>query len=114
VTQGRRRLGIAGEDRAARWYVDAGYQLLARNWRGDGGELDLVVTGHGAIVFAEVKTRSSTRYGVPAEAVGPVKQRRLRALAAQFLRDHPGVRGRIRFDVVAILGGRLQVIEAAF
>lgn len=114
MTQSRRRLGIAGEDKAARWYTDAGYELLARNWRGDGGEIDLVATGHGAIVFAEVKTRSSTRYGVPAEAVGPVKQRRLRALAAQFLRAHPGVRGRIRFDVVAILDGRLQVIEAAF
>jgi putative endonuclease len=114
VTQGRRRLGIAGEDRAAKWYADAGYRVLARNWRGDGGELDLVVAGHGAIVFAEVKTRSSTRYGVPAEAVGPVKQRRLRGLATQFLRAHPGVGGRIRFDVVAILEGRLQVIEAAF
>lgn len=114
MTQGRRRLGIAGEDRAAKWYTDAGYRVLARNWRGDAGELDLVVAGHGAIVFAEVKTRSSSRYGVPAEAVGPVKQRRLRALAAQFLRAHPGVGGRIRFDVVAILEGRLQVIEAAF
>ena len=114
MTPGRRRLGIAGEDKAAQWYVDAGYRVLARNWRGEGGELDLVVAGHGAIVFSEVKTRTSTRFGVPAEAVGPVKQRRLRGLAAQFLRAHPGQRGRIRFDVVSILSGRVQVIEAAF
>ncbi|HEY8546055.1 MAG TPA: YraN family protein [Acidimicrobiales bacterium] len=114
MTRGRRRLGIAGEDRAAQWYAAAGYQVLARNWRGDGGEIDLVAAGHGALVFAEVKTRSSSRFGLPAEAVGPEKQRRLRGLAAQFLRAHPGVGGRIRFDVVAILEGRLQVIEAAF
>ena len=114
MTQAKRRLGIAGEDMAAQWYRDAGYQVVARNWRGEGGELDLVVVGHGAIVFSEVKTRTSSRFGVPAEAVGTTKQRRLRALATQFLRAHPGHGGRIRFDVVAILGGRLQVIEAAF
>lgn len=114
MTSGRRRLGIAGEDMAAQWYVDAGYRVVARNWRCADGELDLVASGHGSVVFAEVKARTSTRFGVPAEAVGPRKQQRLRGLAARFLREHPGLVGRVRFDVVSILGGRLQVIEAAF
>jgi putative endonuclease len=75
-------------------------------------------------VFCEVKTRSSDRFGVPAEAVTGTKQRRLRTLAARFLAEHPGAavagsgrRGRwrgIRFDVAAVVGGRVDVIEAAF
>jgi putative endonuclease len=100
---------------AAQWYLDAGYQLVARNWRCCDGELDLVLTGHGAVVFSEVKTRSSDRFGVPAEAVSPTKQRRIRGLAARFLREHPGTgRGRLRFDVVSILDGTISVIEGAF
>jgi putative endonuclease len=110
-------LGTSGEDLAARWYIDAGYQLVARNWRCREGELDLVVAGHGAVVFAEVKTRSSDRFGVPAEAVSPTKQRRIRGLALRFLRENPGAgrgRGRLRFDVVSVLAGVVEVIEAAF
>ena len=100
---------------AAKWYIDAGYQVVARNWRCREGELDLVVTGHGAVVFSEVKTRSSTRFGVPAEAVSPVKQRRIRGLAVRFLQENPGAgRGGLRFDVVSILDGAVEVIEAAF
>jgi putative endonuclease len=114
VSDYRQRLGAAGEDLAARWYVDAGYQVVARNWRCREGELDLVVRGHGTVVFCEVKTRSSTRFGVPAEAVTPAKQRRIRAVAAQFLREHPQGSQGIRFDVVAVLAGKIDVLEGAF
>lgn len=115
-----RRYGIRGEDLAARWYVEHGYEVVARNWRCRAGELDLVVAGHGAVVFCEVKARSSDRFGLPAEAVTPAKQRRLRALAGRFLAEAPSLsapleRGaELRFDVVAVLGGRVEVIEAAF
>ena len=65
-----------------------------------------------------MKTRASDRFGIPAEAVTVAKQRRLRTLAARFLSDHPldaGVAGRsIRFDVVAVSGSAVDVIEAAF
>jgi putative endonuclease len=114
MTRAKRQLGEAGEDKAAAWYVAAGYQVVARNWRCGDGELDLVVVGHGAVVFSEVKTRTSVRFGVPAEAVTPTKQRRLRGLAVRFLRENPGHGGSIRFDVVSILRGQVQVIEAAF
>ena len=73
-----------------------------------------MLAGHGAVVFAEVKTRSSTRYGLPAEAVGPTKQRRIRGLAARFLRENRLPGGRLRFDVVSVLDGQVEVIEAAF
>ena len=68
----------------------------------------------------EVKTRSSDRFGSPFEAVGPDKQRRLRRLAGEWLsvRWHEVAGGGrpagVRFDVVAVLGGRVQVVEGAF
>lgn len=111
---------MRGEGLAAEWYVEHGYDVVARNWRCREGEIDLVVAGHGAVVFCEVKARSSDRYGLPAEAVTPAKQRRLRQLAARFLADASALptlpqRGAdLRFDVVAVLGGRVEVIEAAF
>jgi putative endonuclease len=114
----RQRLGARGEDRAADWYRAAGYDVVARNWRCAEGELDLVVGRPGELVFCEVKTRASDRFGVPAEAVTIAKQRRLRRLAARFLAEHPfdagGAARSIRFDVVAVSGSTVDVIEAAF
>jgi putative endonuclease len=110
----RQRLGAAGEDRAAAWYREAGYEVVARNWRCRDGELDLVVRNQRTVVFCEVKTRSSDRFGVPAEAVTPAKQRRIRALAAHFLREHQLSAANLRFDVAAVLGGQIEVVEAAF
>ncbi|MGH9228075.1 MAG: YraN family protein [Acidimicrobiales bacterium] len=114
----RQRLGARGEDRAADWYRAAGYDVIARNWRCADGELDLVVAVPGELVFCEVKTRASDRFGVPAEAVTAAKQRRLRALAARFLAEYPPLGGSaarsIRFDVVAVTGSTVDVIEAAF
>ena len=88
--------------------------MVARNWRCREGELDLVVRRGRELVFVEVKARTTDRFGIPAEAVTPAKQRRLRGLAARYLRDTGTRAGSLRFDVVAILAGRLEVIEAAF
>jgi putative endonuclease len=89
---------------------------VARNWRGGrDGELDLILRRGGTAVFCEVKTRSSSRFGVPAEAVTPIKQARIRRLAARWLRETATFRPReLRFDVAAILDGRLEIIEGAF
>jgi putative endonuclease len=114
VPDRRRILGVEGEDRAAAWYVAHGYTVVCRNWRCREGELDLVVRRGRELVFVEVKTRTSDRFGIPAEAVTPSKQRRLRGLAARYLSDTGTRAGALRFDVVAILAGRLEVIEAAF
>lgn len=67
------------------------------------------------LVFCEVKTRRSVTFGSPAEAVTAIKQARIRRLAARWLAERSPARpGVIRFDVVAILPDRLDVIEAAF
>ena len=114
MTAARRSLGAAGEARAADWYARRGYAVLDRNWRCREGELDLVVRRGRMLVFVEVKTRRTDRFGVPAEAVTHDKQRRLRRLAHLYL-DATGRRaGALRFDVVSILGGQLEVIQAAF
>ncbi len=116
----RRALGAAGEDAVARWYTDAGYRVLDRNWRCREGELDLVLAEPGRVVFCEVKTRRGTAFGSPAEAVTLTKQRRLRTLAARWMAQHPGVRAReLRFDVASVLALRgetpvIDVIEGAF
>ena len=103
-----------------RWYSDAGYRVLDRNWRCREGELDVVVARNSVLVFCEVKTRRSTAFGSPAEAVTVTKQRRIRTLAMRWLDEHPEARApTLRFDVASVLAERgrapiIDVIEAAF
>jgi putative endonuclease len=115
VASERQRLGAAGERLAARWYVRAGYEVLATNWRCVAGEIDLVCRRGSTLVLCEVKTRRSDRYGTAAEAVTHTKQQRLRRLAGCWLEhERPvGVRT-LRFDVAAIGPGGLDVYEDAF
>ena len=111
----RRARGIDGEARAARWYEARGWEVLDRNWRdGRNGEIDLVLGQGSTVVFCEVKARRTAAFGSPAEAVTPTKQARIRRLASAWLAAHE-VRGvEVRFDVAALLGDQLEVIEAAF
>lgn len=97
-------VGGYGERIAARLLMDAGMTLLDRNWRCAEGELDIVARDRdGTVVFCEVKTRRSNRFGLPAEAVGYSKIRRLRRLAASWLDSHRDAGApRVRFDVVSV------------
>ena len=81
---GRRALGSWGEDLAAAWYLAHGYEVVDRNWSCRSGELDIVARRGSLHVFCEVKARSSVAFGPPAEAVGALKQARLRRLAAMW------------------------------
>lgn len=111
----RQARGAYGERRAAEWYVANGYEVLARNWRdGRSGELDLVLRRDGCVVFSEVKARKNADYGLPAEAVTPVKRARLHRLGAAWLKAHDVRATSIRFDVVAVLGTDVLVYESAF
>lgn len=97
----------------ARGYEARGYEVLSRNWRCADGELDLVLGRDDEIVFCEVKTRTSSRFGTPGEAVGRAKRRRIRGLAVAWLEAN-GRSGRLRFDVASVLAGRVDLIENAF
>jgi putative endonuclease len=114
----RGALGREGEDTAAAWYEDHGYEILERNWRRREGEVDLIVRKARTVVFCEVKARSSDAFGTGAEAVVPAKQRRIRRLASRWLAELTPASGRalvdLRFDVVSITGGEVDVVEDAF
>lgn len=101
-SSGRLDLGRKGEDAALALYRQAGYALVARNWRCRLGELDLVLARSGIVVFCEVKTRRGSRLGAPFEAVTLAKQRKLRRLAQAFLAGS-GLSSRpVRFDVASV------------
>jgi putative endonuclease len=99
-------LGRRGEQLAERHLLARGYRLVERNWRCRQGEIDLVVRDGDALVFVEVKTRSGVAFGHPFEAITPQKLARLRRLAVEWCAVHPGERGRIRIDAVAVLAPR--------
>lgn len=97
----RTTLGRQGEDIATEHLRGLGFQILDRNWRCRAGELDIVAKRGRGFVFVEVKTRRSSRFGHPLEAITPEKALRLRALAREWMRDH-GASGPIRIDAVGI------------
>jgi putative endonuclease len=102
-TDPRRALGEYGERLAARYLTDHGLVVIDRNWRCARGEIDLVARDGDCLVFCEVKTRRSERFGTPVEAVDWRKTARLRRLAAAWLLAHDEHPGRIRIDVVGIV-----------
>lgn len=111
----RQRFGAAGERLAARWYIRAGYDVIATNWSCAHGEIDLICRRGSVLVVCEVKARRSDRYGSAAEAVTPAKCRRLRRLAARWLRhEHPTGVDEVRFDVATVTSEGVEVLEAAF
>ena len=98
----RQTLGKWGESLAEEYLVWRGYELLERNARTPYGELDLVMRQGGGLVFVEVKTRSSSTYGLPEEAVTSRKQEHLLKAANHYLQAHPDLNGDWRVDVIAI------------
>lgn len=111
----RRRIGAAYEEKAAEYLCSKGYRILERNFRCRLGEIDLIAEDCGVLVFLEVKYRKSSRYGSPAEAVTPVKQKTI-CRVADFYRMSRRVpeSKSCRFDVVAILGEQVQIYKDAF
>ena len=112
-------LGKTGEELACEELRRRGYAVLDRRYRTRSGELDIVARDGPTLVFVEVKTRVSVRYGSPFEALTPAKCRQVAAMAADYLvRRRPSARA-CRFDVVAVTFdqyGRpvIEVIRNAF
>ena len=97
----RRALGAEGEARAAACLARRGYRIVGRNVRAGRVEIDLVAVRGSLVVFAEVKTRRTRRFGSPQAAVDRAKQARLVRGAAAWLRGRSLHVRRVRFDVVA-------------
>lgn len=99
-------LGRAGEQRAASHLVGLGYDVLDRNWRCAQGEIDIVAVHGDDLAIVEVKTRRSTAFGHPFEAIDERKRRRLWRLALAWIESHAlQARGlTVRIDGIGIVG----------
>ena len=98
----RQETGRLGEETAARYLTSKGLEILERNARFRQGEIDLVALDGSTVVFVEVKTRRTSTYGAPQEAVHYRKQARLRLVASVWLATRGWNEATCRFDVVAI------------
>lgn len=95
-------VGRYGEDVVARQLAEQGWEVLARNWRCADGELDIIAVERGTLVAVEVKTRRSTAYGSPQEAVTWHKLNRIRRLVATWLSSQERRFAAVRVDVAAV------------
>jgi putative endonuclease len=95
-------LGKAGEEHALRFLRQHGYEIVCQNYRTPKGEIDLIARKNNTIIFVEVKTRRSKKFGMPEEAVDDRKQDRLRSLAKYFISQYQLFELDCRFDVVSI------------
>jgi putative endonuclease len=104
VDEGRR-----GEEIAARYLADHGYKIIGRNFRIRGGEIDIIAidpsegAGHEALVFVEVKTRTSNKYGTGLEAITPWKLRSLVKSAQFYKLQHKHLPDLLRIDAVVVM-----------
>jgi putative endonuclease len=101
-----KQIGDAGEEAAARHLVVNGLEVLARNFRVKGGEIDLVCRDGTSTVFVEVRRRAKANFGGAAASVTATKQRRLILAARHWLARHGDVP--CRFDCVLIEGEQLE------
>ncbi len=118
MSKTRNKLGAQGEDIAVRYLKKRGYTILHRNYRCAFGEIDIIARQKKTLVFVEVKTRSTSKYGLPQDAVQPLKQRTICKVALEYIQRHGLEDSAARFDVVAIRivpeGPCVDVIENAF
>jgi putative endonuclease len=108
-------LGVDAETRALKHLQLRKLKLLARNWRGRSGELDLVMLDGEVAVVVEVRARRHTGYGGAAASIDTHKQQRIVKTTQAWLLAHPQhARRDLRFDVVAIDGDAIEWIRSAF
>lgn len=101
------------------WYLEKnGYKILEQNYRNRMGEIDIIAREKKTLVFVEVKSRRSIRYGSPKWAVTPKKQRKISMVALYYLKTTKQIDVKARFDVVAITSNRdepqIEIVKNAF
>lgn len=102
------------ENLAARFYEENGFDILERNWRTGHKEIDLIVRKDDLVVFVEVKSTYSRKFGHPVERVDQKKIRNLSTAAQQYLIDKTVTGCDLRFDVVTFVNGQLEHFPGAF
>ena len=101
---GRRELdlGASGEAIVSSYLESVGVKVIARNWRIKEGEIDLIARDDGTLIFVEVKSRSSEKFGHPLEAIGREKALRLQRLALAWIATHDLWGADYRIDCAAV------------
>lgn len=95
--------GQTGEDIAVLFFQEKGFEIVERNWRCPAGEIDLIIRKDGVYRFIEVKTRTSTRFGYPEEAVTSTKREHLYAAVENYLTEHQLSDEQVHVDILAII-----------
>ncbi len=93
--------GKQGEDMAARWLIQNGYEILHRNWRHSYHEIDIIAVRGDTLHIIEVKTRKYSPYGNPEDSVSKRKFRHLKKAADEFLFLNPGYKW-LQYGILAI------------
>ena len=115
----RAALGARGERLAAQHLESLGYKVVERNYRCPYGEIDIVASEGGDLVFVEVKTRRNQSFGCPSEGVDFRKQQKLVLSGEHYLMEREIGEVNCRFDVAEVyfLDGRpvtIEIIKGAF
>lgn len=111
----KRQVGTQYESMAVQYLTEAGYHILERNFRCRTGEIDIIAKDGAYLVFVEVKYRASAACGSALEAVDYRKQQSILRVAQYYMVSHGyGTQTNCRFDVVAIQGTEIMLIQNAF
>jgi putative endonuclease len=95
--------GLEGEDAAAAFLINAGYEVVCRNYRYGRAEVDLIVNKGNWLVFVEVKTRSNCDFGFPEEFVDKAKEDNILMAAENYIYA-ANWEGNVRYDIISVLG----------
>ncbi len=112
--QNKRAVGAKYERMAGKYLEFCGYEVMEYNFHSRNGEIDIIAKHQGYIVFVEVKYRENRDKGHPLEAISVTKQKNICHCAAYYLKTHGLYDMPVRFDVVSILGEKIDVIQNAF
>jgi putative endonuclease len=104
------KTGNKGEELAAKFLADKGYEIVSRNYRYKHAEIDIIVRKDNWLVFVEVKTRKSSSFGEPEVFVDAKKADKVMEGAEQFMVEQ-NWHGNIRFDIVSVKTGTTPQIE---
>ena len=114
MKQTNRALGIFGEKKAVKFLKKHKYKILDTNFTCVLGEVDIVAKDGEYLVFIEVKTRTTAMFGLPKEAVDEQKQRKIILVASYYQKVKRMLDTPVRFDVVQVLDGEIELIKGAF
>lgn len=109
-----RTKGNIGEELAVKHLKKNGYKIIERNFTCHFGEIDIVAKHQNYYIFIEVKSRKSADFGLPRYAVNVRKQQTIIACAKWWLATHELMGSAVRFDVVEVVDGSINVIKNAF